>query len=61
MLLFIVFLIYINNEIGKTNIKAGVHWYGKLLFTWMSLVMSLVVSFYAVFFPRDVLDEIWEN
>ena len=22
--------------------------------------MSLVVSFYAVFFPRDVLDEIWD-
>ena len=35
------------------------HLYGKLLFTWLSLVMSVMVSFFAVpFFPRDVLDEI---
>ena len=34
------------------------HLYGKLLFTWLSLVMSMMVSFYASFFPRDVLDEI---
>ena len=34
--------------------------YGELLFTWLSLVMSLKVSFYADFFPRDVLDEIWD-
>ena len=39
---------------------AGDHKYGKLLFTWLSLVMSLMVSFCAVFFPRDVLDEIWD-
>ena len=32
--------------------------YGKLLFTWLSLVMSMMVSFCAVFFPRGVLDEI---
>ena len=38
---------------------AGDHQYGKLLFTWLSLVMSLMVSFCAVFFPRDVLNEIW--
>ena len=37
---------------------AGDHQYGKLLFTWLSLLMSLMVSFCAVFFPRDVLDEI---
>ena len=37
---------------------AGDHHYGKLLFTWLSLVMSLIASFCAVFFPRDVLDEI---
>ena len=34
------------------------HLYGKLLFTWMPLVMSMMVSFCAVLFPRDVLDEI---
>ena len=28
---------------------AGDHLYGKLLFTWLSLVMSLMVSFCAVF------------
>ena len=41
---------------------AGAHLYGKKLFTWLSLVMSLMVSFCAVlfFFTRDVLDEIWD-
>ena len=39
---------------------AGDHLYGKLLFTWVSLLMSLMVSFCAVFFSRDVLDEIWD-
>ena len=39
---------------------AGDNQYGKLLFTWVSLVVSLMVSFCAVFFPRDVLDEIWD-
>ena len=33
------------------------HLYGKLLFTWLSLVMSLMVSFVLSLFPRDVLDE----
>ena len=37
---------------------AGDHLYGKLLFTWLSLVMSMMVSVCAVFFPRGVLDEI---
>ena len=37
---------------------AGDHQRGKLLLTWLSLVMSLMVSFCAVFFPRDILDEI---
>ena len=37
---------------------AGDHLYGKLLFTWQ--VVSLMVSFCAVFFQRDVLDEIWD-
>ena len=32
------------------NIRlAGDHQYGKLLFTWLTLVMSLMVSFCAVF------------
>ena len=39
---------------------AGDHLYGKKLFTWLSLVMSLMTSFWAVFFPLDVLDEIWD-
>ena len=43
------------------NVKlAGDHLYGKELFTWLSLVMSLVASFCAVLSPRDVLDEIWD-
>ena len=37
---------------------AGDHLYGKLLFTWMSLVMSMMVSFVLFLFPRGVLDEI---
>ena len=37
----------------------GDHLYGKSLFTWQSLVMSLVVFFVLSFFPRDVLNEIW--
>ena len=39
---------------------AGDHLYGKLLFTWLSLVMSLMAFFVLSFFPRDVLDEIWD-
>ena len=39
---------------------AGGHLYGKQLFTWLSLVMSLMSSFCAVCFPLDVLDEIWD-
>ena len=35
---------------------AGDHLYGKQLFTWLSLVVSLMASF----FPLDVLDEIWD-
>ena len=43
MLLFIVILvIYINVRL------AGDHLFGKSLFTWLSLVMSLMVSFCAV-------------
>ena len=44
-----------------SNVRlAGDHLYGKYLFTWLSLVMSLMVSLCAALFPRDVLDEIWD-
>ena len=37
------------------NIRlAGDHLYGKFLFTWLSLLMSLMVSFCAVFFPHEM-------
>ena len=39
---------------------AGGHPYGKQLFTWLSLVVSLMASFVLSFFPLDVLDEIWD-
>ena len=36
---------------------AGGHLYGKQLFTWLSLVVSLMAFFFALsFFPLDVLD-----
>ena len=38
---------------------AGDYLHGKWHFTWLSLVMSLMVSYFALsFFPRDVPDEI---
>ena len=39
---------------------AGDHLYGKLLFTWLSLVMSVMVSFCIVLFPRGILDEVFD-
>ena len=39
---------------------AGGHMNGKQLFTWLSLVVSLMASFVLSFFPLDVLDEIWD-
>ena len=39
---------------------AGDHLYGKLLCTWLSLVMSVMVSFCIVSFPRGILDEIFD-
>ena len=57
-----LFTLYINIKIGKKkllNVRlTGDHLFGKLLFTWLSLVMSMMVSFCAVLFPRDVLEEI---
>ena len=38
---------------------AGGHPYGKQLFTWLSLVVSLMASFVLSLFPLDVLDEIY--
>ena len=34
---------------------AGGYLYGKQLFTWLSLVVSLMASFYAVLFPTRCL------
>ena len=53
---------YINIKIGKdlSVSLAGDHQFGKLLSTWLSLVMSLMMSFCVIFFPRDILDEIWD-
>ena len=34
---------------------AGGHLYGKQLFIWLSLVVSLMASFVLSFFPLDVL------
>ena len=31
------------------------------LFTWLSLVMSVMVAYFVLSFsPRDILDEIWD-
>ena len=38
----------------------GGHLYVKQLFTWLSLVVSLVAFFVLSCFPLDVLDEIWD-
>ena len=38
---------------------AGGHLYGKQLFTWLSLVVSLIASFCAVLFPtRCVIESV---
>ena len=48
-------------KIDVFNVRlAGGHLYGKQLFTWLSLVVSLMASFVLSFFPIDVLDEIWD-
>ena len=39
---------------------AGGHLYWKQLFTWLSLVVSLIASFVPSFFPLDVFAEIWD-
>ena len=57
----LLFLLYINIEIGKKMLiirLADDNLYEKLLFTWPSLVMSLMCHFVLSLFLRDVLDEI---
>ena len=39
---------------------AGGHLYGKQLFAWLSLVVSLMASFCVTFFTLDVLGDIWD-
>ena len=39
---------------------AGGHLYGKLLFTWLSLVVSFMAFFVLSFFPLHVLHGIWD-
>ena len=57
-----VMCVYSNqpSQIYFQRILTGDHLCGKLLFTWLSLVVSMMVPFCAAFFPRDALDEIWD-
>ena len=51
-----LFLLYINIKIGKKSVRLdGDHLYGKQLFTWLLLVVSLMASFCAVLFPTRCL------
>ena len=43
--------LYLNVEIPGRSLQ---------VFTWLSLVVSLMASFVLSFFPLDVLDEIWD-
>ena len=61
MSLFMVILVIYKYKKVKIVVKcrlAGDLLCGKLLLTWLSLVLSLKASFCAVLFPRNVLDEI---
>ena len=47
---------YKNRYILLLNVRlASDHMHGKLLFTWLSLVMLMIVSFCAVLFPTRCL------
>ena len=49
-------------EIDVNARLTGDYMYGTLLFTWLSLVMSLMVSYFVLSsYARDVLDEIWDK
>ena len=39
---------------------AGGHLYGKQLFPWLSLVVSLMASFVLSFLPLNVMERIWD-
>ena len=55
MVIYVIYK-YKNRCKQLLNVRlAGDHLYGKLLFTWLSLVMSMMVSFCAVFFPARCL------
>ena len=43
----------------KVRLASG-YLYGKHLFIWLSLLVSLMASLVLSFFPLDVLDEIWD-
>ena len=54
-------LVYVFTTNHHLNVKlAGGHLYGKQLFTWLSLMVSLMAFLVLSFFPLDVLDEIWD-
>ena len=57
-----LFSLHINIKTSKNsclNVRlASDHLYGELLLTWLSLVMSRMVSFVMSFCPRDVLNKI---
>ena len=51
-----VFCVIYQYKGGLLNVGlAGDHLCWRLLFTWLSLVMSMMVSFCAVFFPTGCL------
>ena len=64
MPLFIVILViykYKNRYKKMLNVRqASDHLYGKWLLTWLPLLKSLSAVFVLSFFPRDVLNEIWD-
>ena len=56
MVIHVIFNIKIGKNSKLLNVRlAGDHLYGKLLFTWLSLVVSMVMSFCAVLFPTRCL------
>ena len=52
---FCIILIYKSVKIDVNVKLAGGHLYGKQLFTWLSLVVSLMTPFCAVRFPTRCL------
>ena len=62
VLLFLLDIKIVNRQKYMFNVRpASDHLYEKWLFTSLSLVMSLMVSYFVLsFFPQDVFDEIWD-